>query len=657
MVESKRGWIEKDRIVYIPSKNEKKLSNSPETLIESMHLPMLKIKSGHIVSISDQIVKIFIDGIEADQATLASFWPKDVLRVEYIENPTDPKFSGATKAVNFIMRKYEVGGNTKIDYLHRIPNTNRGEISSLFSYKHLTLGAMFSGGYSNDHRDIQETTITYSDFFYGGTHYDELTNSVKRPTHNIWNFMEAAISSKLKWDKFIATHNVSCEWSDKSESSNGLNSWSPMIFNSESSFSQDKSHEILVSADGSYYYEWDSRWSIAFGWWYSHSHLSGYSLSQTSDLPQIEDSYSEDANLVKGKFLSTFRYSPNLIFQVGAVSAGTWYKTRYGGFTESIIPLTRCENSGYILCFWQPFNTLSTNIRPGIYSIANTTDDVSSSTITPTVSGVMTWSPSNKFKIAGYGNFSSSSASASQYSPVVRRISELLWTQGNPYLKSTSYWSGGLDVYYLTSNRFSVSGYLGYDKIINPCITTYSAASEDMGGLIMTRVNTSPQEYFTLRPNFRLNMIGHRFNININPDYTHWISNPRGSRLHCNTWSVNASIDYTLKNCRFKLDYSSPAKYQTGGGAGITKTQNVLNFSFTWGNGNLYLVARVDNLFNKKSKIITDEILGNVISNEISRKTGRSVMVDLTYTFGYGKKVEENLNIGISERIESAILK
>ena len=68
-------------------------------------------------------------------------------------------------------------------------------------------------------------------------------------------------------------------------------------------------------------------------------------------------------------------------------------------------------------------------------------------------------------------------------------------------------------------------------------------------------------------------------------------------------------------------------------------------------------MARVDNIFNKKSKIITNEILGNVISNEISRKTGRSVMVDLTYTFGYGKKVEENLNIGISERIESAILK
>ena len=91
MVESKRGWIEKDRIVYIPSKNEKKLSNSPETLIESMHLPILKVNSGNIVSISGEPVKIFIDGVEADQATIASFWTKEVLRVEYMENSTDPK--------------------------------------------------------------------------------------------------------------------------------------------------------------------------------------------------------------------------------------------------------------------------------------------------------------------------------------------------------------------------------------------------------------------------------------------------------------------------------------------------------------------------------------------------------------------------------------
>lgn len=235
VVESKRGWIEKDRIVYIPSKNEKKLSNSPETLIESMHLPILKVESGNIVSISGEPVKIFIDGVEADQATIASFWPKEVLRVEYIENSTDPKLLGTPKAVNFIMRKYEVGGNTKLDYLQRIPNANRGEISSIFSYKDLTLGAMFSGGYSNDHRSVLETNTIYSDFYYAGNHYDELTNTEVAPSHNTWDSLEAAISSKLKWKKLIATHNVSWEWSDNSESSTGTNSWDPMIFNSESS--------------------------------------------------------------------------------------------------------------------------------------------------------------------------------------------------------------------------------------------------------------------------------------------------------------------------------------------------------------------------------------------------------------------------------------
>ena len=108
-------WIEKGVMNFIPSKNAKKLSNSPASLIKSMHLPFIKEKDGLIVSLSGEVIPIFINGEKADDIDLATFWPNEVKRVQYIEHPSDPNFEGANIAINFIMPKYSVGGVSRIN--------------------------------------------------------------------------------------------------------------------------------------------------------------------------------------------------------------------------------------------------------------------------------------------------------------------------------------------------------------------------------------------------------------------------------------------------------------------------------------------------------------------------------------------------------------
>ncbi len=62
-------------------------------------------------------VTIFINGNPADDTDLRTFWPQNAIRVEYIQNPDDPKFRGATNVVNFIMKEYTFGGLTKLDVM------------------------------------------------------------------------------------------------------------------------------------------------------------------------------------------------------------------------------------------------------------------------------------------------------------------------------------------------------------------------------------------------------------------------------------------------------------------------------------------------------------------------------------------------------------
>lgn len=152
VIQAERGWIEKGVINVIPTKNEKKLSTSPATLIKAMHLPFLEEKDGIIVTPGGETAVVFINGIRAEGIDIATFWPKEVKRVECIPNPTDPRYEGVRYAVNFIMPEYEAGGVTKVSLFQRVPNNGFYELSSKLVYKKMTYGAMLRGRYERDHR-------------------------------------------------------------------------------------------------------------------------------------------------------------------------------------------------------------------------------------------------------------------------------------------------------------------------------------------------------------------------------------------------------------------------------------------------------------------------------------------------------------------------
>ncbi len=164
VVEGKNAWFEGNKAIFVPDKNEKKLAKDAPSLIDNTGTPLLYTEGGQIKSrIGGKNVQIFINGVRADDNDLKTLWPMNAIRVEYIQNPDDPRFEGVSNVVNFIMNEYTYGGLTSVDAYQRMPNVGIYSFASKFVYKKMTYSASAEGRYSRDHISGEYEQEDFSD--------------------------------------------------------------------------------------------------------------------------------------------------------------------------------------------------------------------------------------------------------------------------------------------------------------------------------------------------------------------------------------------------------------------------------------------------------------------------------------------------------------
>ncbi len=80
------------------------------------------------------------------------------------------------------------------------------------------------------------------------------------------------------------------------------------------------------------------------------------------------------------------------------------------------------------------------------------------------------------------------------------------------------------------------------------------------------------------------------------------------------------------------------------------------NFGATYGNGNWHITMRVEDIFHKYHRGWTNFITPNYTSMVDTYRRGRTFKLGITYTFGYGKKVDRNIDINSLENAKSSVL-
>lgn len=657
VVRSERAWVEGNKAVFIPTRSEKNLSDDPVSLIESMNIPLVNVVGGTLKSISGRDVTIFINGIKATDVDISTFWSKQVRRIEYLERPADPAFEGVAAAINFIMPVYIVGGVTKIDMDQDIPNDGDYEIASKLAYRRMTYGALFSGGYSRDHMSSTTGEEIYNDVYYDGIRYDHISREFEEHSWSRKNNVNASLNARYITDGIRITHTASLNWTRYPGSgSTASDLWRPDLFGGNLSHTGTNGRILSPQLSGEYNFRLPKGWNMFVRWRYSNAVNKHDSESRTGENPAIWNYVDETVNSFKLTVLPSWRVNERVSLGLQLDTSNDWFSSSYAGSADMRIKqrIGSTRLMGHFM--WSVSPRLRIGLYPGATLSYRSLDGVKDNTeIIPSGQLDAQWVISRKLWVTAGLDYFMQVPSANRLGNVIMRQSELEWIEGNPSLKNSSMWRPNLGLYIILPSSMSLNLLSSYTRHGNSMNSYYRPASSEMGGVIKTYRNSPFLESFQVDAVFVCRMFDNRLNINLQP-YWYYYRSTGEFATAMGRVRLKGGASYVMGDFRVSLNYSGSEKTLNNAGMRRIWHDDSWRFGLTYGTGDLYVDVSLDNIFNRHNKSWEKISAGCYSAFRDMREIGRQLRISLSYTFGYGKKTDESIDISGPSDTATSIL-
>lgn len=657
VVEGERAHIESDKVVYIPTKTEKKLSNSPESLIEQLHSPLFR-KDGDIMrDINGSELKYFINGKEASSIDLDNFWTNDVISVEYLPISTDPKYRGVRGIINFIVTEYEYGGVTKVSGNQEFVERGYYSASSKLVYKDMTFGVLFNGGYLAKKNEAI-TDESYHDLWYDGAKYKEVTSVGKYEMCPKNRTIKAAFSAVYNKSGKYISHYAGFAWDDAPEYSDTyVHEWKPNLFNSTSRITTSSKNTISPQLSGNYSLTFNDHNALYATWTYTYARNKRRTTSTEIAGRTYENANMENMHRGRISISPTYIFSPKAYLQATLNTTMTWYDIHYAGTYDNTD--RRFENAAKfgVLGFWQPSEKIYFSIMPGLtVDYARSNGCKIRSSVQPDGYFDVSWTPNSKLSLYSSVSYTISPPITAKANDAMVRESELMWLKGNIGLPCMNITRAMATATWMPLAWFSGACNLMYTRFGNNAVTAYEAAAEEMGGLIKTYSYAKSYDVFRANLNLSFSLLKNSLVFYGRPVWKYEGYSGFYAARGIHTFSYDVGVSYRIRNFGFNISYNSSDKSIGDGGQSIVKYRDNLGFSATYGNGNVFILFGIDNITHSKEK--SSEIF---VSPHYDRTNdylfmGRKVYLTVSYTFGYGKKVSSSIDISSPDIPKSGAL-
>ena len=117
-----------DRQILLPNKEQLGASSDGMSLLQNLQIPRIVVNptDNTVKTLANQDVQLRINGIEASSSEVMAINPKDVIRIEYHDQP-GVRFNGAAAVINYIVKHRDTGGNLMLNASNGVTMPGWGE--------------------------------------------------------------------------------------------------------------------------------------------------------------------------------------------------------------------------------------------------------------------------------------------------------------------------------------------------------------------------------------------------------------------------------------------------------------------------------------------------------------------------------------------------
>lgn len=666
VVEGATQRIVKFGTEYTPDKKVKKAATDATRLLQLMQVPQLKVApiTGEIKTISGKEVAQFIDFVPATKEELDGMRTEDVLRVEVLDYPDDPRFNGAAHVVNFIMRKYEWGGYTKFTANGSIfgVETASGSIYSKFARGKWQFDASVnaSGTHNNDERS--ESRETYRDVMFGGKHYSEIVRTSDSGDDNLTrtNNESASLRAVYRTDSTYIQHQAWLSRRDTPYSRIGSTvTFSPEIVPVSQSMSRSSSLTFSPGIDAYYRFILPKGNTITASWSFAYGATKSFSRYTLGDLDPIINNNREKIYNPTVNFSYSKKFSHSNTFRTSLMTYNTFYDTRYFGNTTDRQKLLSSENMLFLEYMQDWKFGLSLYSRVGMSYVIGRVNGVNTlKQWNPRLGAQLQWQINKHHAASLEGWWGNSHPQPSTSSTALVQSNELMWLQGNPDLKNTLFQQATASYNFIPNDLLSFSAMVEYERNgSKQSYEFYTLPGRD--GLVRRVINSGTAHRLESFLNANVNLLNKSLILSAQGTFHRAILtgvDATNSSWFTGTFSVTGMVGNFWGN----IFYETPSRELNAWTNGsIYKTKSSYGMNLGYSVGNFKAQFSFYNWFDKDGRstrrFVSDRY--SVDSSEWGQWLSRKMRLTLTYTIPYGKAISHNNELQQQQGAGSAILK
>lgn len=649
--------VKSGKITYYPTNRQSNSASNLVELLNNMSIPQLRTSGeNNVTTLSGEAVALFIDYNPATQEEINALNPRDVRKVDFFISPTDPRFRGERYVVNYIMQKYEYGGYTRIhtnDYVIDQFRSRSGIYSKL-AYKKMSYDLNLYNSYSKFSHIGVQTDETFRLPQDGESFTTIHRKQVPENTSYEGNSPSLSFRALYSTDKMQLSTKFSLAHSSTPDNTmQGTLSYTPEMF-STSKFSQkEQSSTTSPTLQLNYYFMLPRGWFVVVAPWleYKHSKIDRH-YSAGSDIvnKMTEDSWQLDGYSGIGKRWT--KHSVNLNFNTTALFSKVSYR------------INTHSDQDLRIGYFGP--SLHYTYRNDKLLLSPTLAVFHNSSVVNGEKGNNEWVSMFLFNMRYAFNQKHSldfsirtnvmPTDAADVNPTIVQQNEMMYYSGNANAKAYSGLYASTNYTWLQSNKFSISATMSYNNRLNRRVEVYRPY-DDGKALLRTIQNDGNFHELLAYTSFSLKLLDNKLQLSATPSIKFYkITGEYATDKMVGGLDLNAS--YYLGNFYLRGSYRKGWEGYESLSQYFEAFPDSYSLKAGWGNANWNVSIAALNFFNRGYTAYIQQVTSPYYSSTLTNygiTYHRSLNFTVSYTFGYGKKINKGNEIGDVTTSSSAI--